>query len=65
MKPTSYIILSRFGAYAPRSPEIGRGSGFRRHIQFSQPRLRPAEIVLVARLVQLKVNGRREQGNVL
>ena len=26
---------------------------------------RPAEIVLVARLVQLRVNGRREHGNVI
>jgi len=31
----------------------------------SQPRSRPAELVLIARLVHLRVNGRREHGNVI
>lgn len=37
---------------------------FQRTHPFTQPRSRPAEIVLVARLVQLRVNGRREHGKV-
>ncbi len=58
-------MCSRFGAYAPRSPGDISEKWIQATHPFTQPQSRPAEAVLVARLVQLRVNGRREHGNVI
>jgi len=57
-------MCSRFGAYAPRSPGDNSGEADSGDTSIHPTASRPAEIVLVARLVQLKVNGRSEHGNV-
>ncbi|MNW63057.1 hypothetical protein D3C74_412250 [compost metagenome] len=58
-------MCSRIGAYAPRSPGDKSEQQIQETHPFTQPQSRPAEIVLVARLVQLRVNGRREHGYVI
>jgi len=63
MASDNNVFTLRRGYAPPRSPEAFRRSGIKRHIH-SPHCSRPAEIVLDVRLVQFRVNGRREHGNV-
>jgi len=62
----SFAVPRSAGSEAD-SIEVSRVSKMRiqRTHPFTQPQSRPAEIVLFVRLEQLKVNGRREHGNVI
>jgi len=57
-------MCSRIGASAPRSPEDKSRKQIQATHPFTQLRSRPAEIVLGARLEQLRANGRREHGTL-